>query len=501
MLFPTLFFLLLGCLCSWLIIQLCLAANIGKGSEELQHHHSHTGVVPRIGGLGIILGFGLTYILCFIFLEYENIKSPIYYGIFAGAVASFLLGLIDDFRPLGAKLKLSAQIAIAFMAYSCGLSVDMFVIPFTDIQVNLGIFGSVLTVFWIVSMMNIINLIDGLDGLAGGIGLMLMSLLAYLAFESNIVISYILALGMVGAIIGFLFHNFPPAKAYLGDSGAYLIGFVIASLSLLNSEKGAVLAALIAPMLALALPIADVAYAIIRRAIRGLPLFRPDKEHIHHKFLRAGHSRQRTVLFLYAISLLALVGGLLAFAYQGRYLPIFMGFTSFAVLFVFRSQKISLLGMRNELNETLRVRQDARTAIYLRDWFLLETERADSGSNLWEDYIFILKKMGICQAELTIGEIKRTFSLPDSPSADVERMWHAEHSIGDQATLHVCADRENFSENHFSLIADIAAEAWSKAALRWKEINDCSLDFDCEAGELTNYQQQKARSLYRPTYP
>ena len=114
----------------------------------------------------------------------------------------------------------------------------------------------------------------------------------------------------------------------MGDSGAYLIGFVIASLSLLNSEKGAVLAALIAPMLALALPIADVAYAIIRRAIRGLPLFRPDQEHIHHKFLRAGHSRQRTVLFLYAISLLALVGGLLAFAYQGRYLPVFMGFTS-----------------------------------------------------------------------------------------------------------------------------------------------------------------------------
>ena len=131
---------------------------------------------------------------------------------------------------------------------------------------------------------------------------------------------------------------------------------------------------------------------------------------------------------------------------------------------------------------------------------MIETERADSGSNLWEDYSFILKKMGICQAELTIGEIKRTFSLSGSPSADLERVWHAEHSIGEQATLRVCADRENFSENHFSLIADIAAEAWSKAALRWKEMNDCSLDFESEAGESTNYQQQKARSLYRPTY-
>ena len=466
----------------------------------MQHHHSHTGIVPRIGGLGIILGFGLTYILCFVFLDYENIKSPVYYGIFSCALASFFLGLIDDFRPLGAKLKLFAQVAIAVIACSCGLSVDMFVIPFTNIQVNLGIFGSVITIFWIVSMMNIINLIDGLDGLAGGIGLMLMVLLAYLAFKSNIVISYILALGMVGAITGFLFHNFPPAKAYLGDSGAYLIGFVIASLSLLNSEKGAVLAALIAPMLALALPIADVAYAIIRRAIRGLPLFRPDQEHIHHKFLRAGHSRQRTVLFLYAISLLALVGGLLAFAYQGRYLPIFMGFTSLAVLFAFRSQKISLLGMRNELNETLRVRQDARTAIYLRDWFLLETERADSGSNLWEDYCFILKKMGIYKAELSIGGTKRTFHLSDSTSDDVELMWHVEHSIGDQVDLHVYADREKFTENHFALIADISAEAWSKAAQRWNEVNNCLLDFESEAGETTNQQLQKSRSLYKPTY-
>ena len=500
MLFPTLFFLLLGCLFSWLIIHICLIANIGKGSEALQHHHSHTGIVPRIGGLGIILGFGLTYILCFVFLEYENIKSPIYYGIFSGALASFFLGIIDDFRPLGAKLKLFAQIAIALLACSCGLSVDMFVIPFTDIQINLGIFGSVITIIWIVSLMNIINLIDGLDGLAGGIGLMLMVLLAYLAFKSNIVISYILALGMVGAITGFLFHNFPPAKAYLGDSGAYLIGFVIASLSLLNSEKGAVLAALIAPMLALALPIADVAYAIIRRAIRGLPLFRPDQDHIHHKFLQAGHSRQRTVLFLYAISLLALVGGLLAFAYQGRYLPIFMGFTSFITLFVFRSQKISLLGMRNELNETLRLRQDARTAIYLRDWFLLETERANSGNNLWEDYCFILKKMGIYKAELLIGEIRRTFSISDSFSSDSEKMWLAEHSIGEQVNLRVFGNQENFSENHFILIADIAAEAWSKAALRWKEIYGYNLDFESKAGESINYQQQKARSLYRPTY-
>ena len=132
-----------------------------------------------------------------------------------------------------------------------------------------------------------------------GIGLLLMGLLAFLAYESGGAISFVLALGMVGAIFGFLFLNFPPAKVYMGDSGAYLIGFVIAALSLINSEKGTILAALIAPVMALALPIADVAFAMLRRGINGLPIFRPDRGHIHHRLRRAGMSRQKTVLILY----------------------------------------------------------------------------------------------------------------------------------------------------------------------------------------------------------
>ena len=99
-----------------------------------------------------------------------------------------------------------------------------------------------------------------------------------------------------------------------------------------------------------------------------------------------------------------------------------------------------------------------------------------------------------------LGEIERTFSISDSLSCDTEKMWHAEHSIGEQVNLSVYADREKFTENHFALIADISAEAWSKAALRWNEVNDCPLDFESEARETTNQQLQKSRSLYKPTY-
>jgi len=241
-------------------------------------------------------------------------------------VAAFVLGLIDDFRPLGAKLKLAAQILIATAAYKCGLLIASFEIPFTTTTVDHPLISFVLTIGWFVAIMNLINLIDGLDGLAGGVGLLLMALLVYLGIARGIVFSSILALGMVGAILGFLFHNFPPAKCYMGDSGAYMIGYVIAALSLLNAEKGAILAALLAPALALALPIVDVLFAMTRRAIQGLPLFRPDRGHIHHRLIRTGLSGRSAVLVLYAISLFALVGGLLAFADRGRHFPIFLGF-------------------------------------------------------------------------------------------------------------------------------------------------------------------------------
>lgn len=448
----------------------------------------------------MILGFALTYLLCFLYLDREDNQSLIHYGILMGATASFLLGLVDDFKPLGAKIKLLAQIIIAMVVYECGVSIENFSIPFTDTVLDLGLLGLPVTVIWIVSIMNLINLIDGLDGLAGGIGLMLMALLAYLAYEGGVAISLILALGMIGSILGFLFHNFPPAKVYMGDSGAYLLGFVIAALSLINSEKGTIVATLIAPVLALALPIADVAYAMVRRSIKGLPIFRPDQGHIHHRLMKSGLSRQKTVIFLYSISLFALLGGLLAYAYEGRYLPIFFGFAFVIVLFTLRGQRISVGGVRTALTESFQARQDTRNALYLKDWLVVEAERADTGNHLWSDFRFVLKKMGMCRVELEVNESERTFFLPDTPHEDKEKLWHETRMIGSEVTLQLYGEKDNFSEHQFHLISDIAVEAWNKASVRWKEINQVDLTFESEAAESSNYRQQKIRNLYRPTY-
>ncbi|HKK17875.1 MAG TPA: MraY family glycosyltransferase, partial [Opitutales bacterium] len=497
----VLFFLLLGCFVSWLVIHLALRARLGvSGCEQIQHHHTHTGVIPRMGGLGIIVGFTATYLLCFFFLDEEDNQSLIHYSVFAGAVAAFILGFVDDIHPLGAKVKLLAQIIIALFAHHAGLEVKTVLIPFTDINLSLGVFGIFFTVAWVVALMNLINLIDGLDGLAGGIGLMLMCLLAYLAYRAGSAFSLILSLGMCGAILGFLFHNFPPAKVYMGDSGAYLIGYVIAAISLLNSEKGTVLAALIAPVLALALPICDVAFAILRRGLKGLPLFRPDRGHIHHRLVASGLSRQNTVLILYAVSLLALIAALLAFSAQGRYLPIFLGAIFVLILLALRGQKLSAQSVGKALSESFEARPDTKNALQLRDWFSLEANRADTGEHLWSDYRFVLKKIGFCRAELRIATAERAFYLPNTPHDEPEKLWQENHRIGAEMELRLYAEKTHFSEKQFYLVSDIACEAWTRAAAQWRLSNDVELTFDAKAREPANYRAQKSRSLYRPTY-
>jgi len=505
MFLPILFFLILGMLFSWGAILALRAKGIGmRAGGEGQYHHTHSGVVPRIGGIGLIVGLAATYAISFWIYDPADNETIRHFGIFFGAVCAFAVGWIDDFKPLGAKVKLLAQIVIGLLLHEFGVSIDQFNVPFLDFTVVLGPFAWLATVVWVVAFMNLVNLIDGLDGLAGGIGLMLMILLAYLGYEVAVPFSTVLALGMAGALIGFLFHNFPPAKVYMGDSGAYLVGYLIAALAIYNTEKSSVLAALFAPVLAMALPIVDVSFAILRRGMKGLPLFRPDRKHIHHRLIQAGLSHRNTVLALYGLSLIALVVALLNFAEQQRYLGIFLGFAFVVVLFALRGHKISgsLGSLRSAVNESFGCRQDARNALYLRDWLIIEAERADSIKNLWSDFRFVLKKMGFCRAELTLGEETRSFFVPQSAHDEPEALYQDEHRLnGDSpGVLRLYAERGTFSEAQFELLVDVAAEAWTKAAARWSELHGKTATFNAVAQEAESYRAQKLRSQYRPTY-
>jgi UDP-GlcNAc:undecaprenyl-phosphate GlcNAc-1-phosphate transferase len=480
MLFPILFFILLGCCTSWTVIQLFVLAKVGRPEQDVvQHHHTHTGIIPRIGGLGIISGFAAVYLLCFFLRDASDNHSLIHYAVFGGAVATFMLGLWDDFWPLGARVKLLSQVIIALVAHQCGLSIEGFRIPFTEVTMNLGPLSMLLTVFWFVAIMNLINLIDGLDGLAGGIGCMLMLMLAYLAISKGAMIPSILALGMIGALLGFLFHNFPPAKVYMGDSGAYTIGYVIAALSLLNAEKGAVLAALLGPSLALALPIADVSYAILRRSLQGLPLFRADRGHIHHHLMRGGLDHTKTVLVLYGLSLLALFAGLLLFIQRGRHLPILLGACFFLILIFVRRKKVSIAAAKDQLIEVIESRPDTQKAILLKNRFVQQVDATPTGEDFWTQYQDMLKAFGFCQAALTWGEARRAFTetAEVSPAATGVRELTLPLRGATPGELVLSINRTNCSVRRFHLLADIALEAWSQGSARWKVVHGEALAF------------------------
>jgi UDP-GlcNAc:undecaprenyl-phosphate GlcNAc-1-phosphate transferase len=275
-------------------------------------HHSQGIPILRYGGLALVASFAVTFLIVTYSSPPSSADAGSYRTIFIAALAMFFLGFWDDIKPLGARRKLIGQILISLGACWAGLHFDNFKNPFTGAIHPLGILGPVFAVAWLVALTNLINLIDGIDGLAGGVALMLMGLLAYVGFHSQMPYLCLCAIGMAGSLLGFLYFNFPPAKIYMGDGGAYFLGFLIAGLALANSHKGTIVAALIAPLFALALPVIDVSLAILRRGLKGLPLFRPDRNHLHHRLISVGFSSTRAVLTLYGLSLAFLLLSLFA---------------------------------------------------------------------------------------------------------------------------------------------------------------------------------------------
>ena len=234
----------------------------------------------------------------------------------------FSVGLADDFKPLGARVKLVGQIGAALILYSSGLSIDVLSNPLGQGGLHLGWWSLPLTLLWLVAIPNIINLIDGMDGLAGGFGLFLSLTLAFVGFVAGFQDVMIVSIVMAGALSGFLFFNFPPAKIFLGDGGAYLIGFFVASVSLKCSNKGSIIASLLVIVIALGVPILDTAFAILRRAIRGVPIFRADAEHIHHRLILLGYSKGRALVAMYSVCVVLSLVGISILLTKGVALPV-----------------------------------------------------------------------------------------------------------------------------------------------------------------------------------
>lgn len=256
----------------------------------------HTKPMPRLGGLAIYFGFLLGYML---FGEHSLIMNAILIGSFI----IVLTGVIDDIKPLTAATKFIGQLAAALIVVCYGNLLLKDVSAF-GIYINFSWLSYPITVFFILGCINCMNLIDGLDGLAGGISAIYFLTIGIIAaIGGSTGLDFVLSFVMFGATLGFLVHNFYPASIFMGDSGSMFLGFIISVVALLGF-KNVTMTSLIIPLLVLAIPILDTLFAIIRRALKGQNIAKPDKFHIHHQLLNRNFSQRATVLIIYVVDLL-----------------------------------------------------------------------------------------------------------------------------------------------------------------------------------------------------
>lgn len=282
------------------------AERIGAIDRPDGERRMHDHPIPRMGGLAIFLGFIVTVLI------FTEISEQVM-GMLVGAIIIVAMGAIDDIVNLKPWVKLLGQFAAALVAVRCGIVFttlsSLSAAGFTDI----GWLAVPLTVLWIVGCTNAVNLIDGLDGLAAGVSaISSVTMLVVALFVAEPDIAIILA-AVTGACIGFIPYNFNPAKIFMGDVGSQFLGYVLSTVSILGLFKLHALISFLVPVLALAVPLADTAFAFCRRILRGQSPFHADKGHFHHRLIAMGLSQKQAVAALYSVSaLLGLLAVLLA---------------------------------------------------------------------------------------------------------------------------------------------------------------------------------------------
>jgi UDP-GlcNAc:undecaprenyl-phosphate GlcNAc-1-phosphate transferase len=275
-----------------------LAYKMGAIDIPKDDRRVHNEPMPLMGGLAIYIAF---IVSCFIFLP----MNKTFLSIIIGGTLILISGIIDDIKDLSPKGKLIFQIAASLILILGDVKIDVITNPFvnSDSVIHLNGLSIPITIFWVVGVTNTLNLIDGLDGLAAGISTIASLTFVFVAKELNYIPIMIISAIVAGASFGFLSYNFHPARIFMGDTGALLLGFILAAISIEGVMKSVAAIAVIVPLIILGLPIFDTTLAIFRRFLNGKSIAEADRGHLHHKLLERGYSQQKTVLILYAISL------------------------------------------------------------------------------------------------------------------------------------------------------------------------------------------------------
>ncbi|MCM8771123.1 MAG: undecaprenyl/decaprenyl-phosphate alpha-N-acetylglucosaminyl 1-phosphate transferase [Candidatus Omnitrophica bacterium] len=278
--------------------------------------------IPLIGGLALGITFILGCITAFSIYIPQKVQ-----GIILASVIMLIFGLIDDWKELSVTAKFLVQIIATFFLVLFNIRTHIIYIG--------NIANIIVTFIWVIGITNAINHLDVVDGLAGGVVFIAALAFFIIAFLNNDIKIIFMSLALIGAILGFLIYNFPPAKIYMGNCGSHFLGFILAaialSISYANSERTL---ALLSPLLILGLPIFDTAFLIVVRISQGKSAFRKSEDHLALRFLKLGYSKEKTLLFMLLLSSVFSFSGILISRVSNNFgiaIIIFVGFLSLIV--------------------------------------------------------------------------------------------------------------------------------------------------------------------------
>jgi len=387
----------------------------------------HRYPIPRVGGLAI----GVSYLLAYLLVRPEE-GSPLaqqlslVWKLLPGAALAFGIGLLDDFFDLRPWIKFVGQIGAAGLACVGGVRILTIAGTSADAWWNIP-----LTIFWLLICMNAFNLVDGLDGLAAGVSLFAtLTVFAAAMMQHNMVLA-VATFPLAGALLAFLCYNFNPATIFLGDSGSLLLGFLLGCYAAIWSNKSATLIGMTAPLMALSIPLLDVALAIVRRFLRRQPIFTADRGHIHHRLLDRGFTPRRVVLVLYGLCGLAaafsLVQGMLH-SFAGALLILFGVFVLLGIQYLGYAE----FDLAGRLLFSGDFQRSVDAQMHLRD-FRKALSAATTPVSCWEAIRVAAERCGFQQVRLSLaGEV---FEYSSTQAAEPSWSVRVPLTNGDYANL------------------------------------------------------------------
>jgi UDP-GlcNAc:undecaprenyl-phosphate GlcNAc-1-phosphate transferase len=314
----------------------------------------------------------------------------------------FFVGLVDDIRGLRAKIKLLAQIAAALIM--CSVDIRINSVTITDsLIVHFGWLSWPITVFWIVGLTNAVNLIDGLDGLAAGICAAACGVITILTLLFGMPVMTIIMLSLLGALTGFLFFNFNPAKVFMGDSGSLFLGFTIASSSILCASKTETIVGLALPVLALGIPVFDTFFSMLQRFLERRSILSPDQSHFHHRLLALGLQQRHVVIIAYGLTLFA--AGLGMFMLVTRDVQTIVVFVCILLLLIIVFRSVGSAGL---IETIVNIRQKSATSNQKKhekeifEKAVLYFHQARKFDEWWQAVCHAADKMDFCSSLLPL---------------------------------------------------------------------------------------------------